>query len=96
MMDWSWSREPGFAAADHCEHRLVGSLAGAGLASYRLNWSQMVKMGLVWVVVFLGLYLLVEWFMVMQNTATHCYRFYIIYIIHLEDRDERHPTQAPY
>ncbi len=45
-------------------------LAGAGLASYRLNWSQMVKMALVWVVIFLGLYLLVEWFMVMQNTTS--------------------------
>lgn len=44
-------------------------LAGAGLASYRLKWSQMVKMALVWVVIFLGLYLVLEWFMVAQNTA---------------------------
>ena len=45
-------------------------LAGAGLASYQLKWSQMIKMALVWVVIFLGLYLVVEWFMVAQNTAS--------------------------
>lgn len=45
-------------------------LAGVGLASYRLQWSQMVKMALAWIVIFLGLFLLVEWFMVAQDTAS--------------------------
>lgn len=44
-------------------------LVGAGLASYRLKWSQMIKMALVWVVIFLGLFLLVEWFTVARNTT---------------------------
>ena len=45
-------------------------LVGAGLASYRLNWSQMVKMALVWIAIFLGLYLLAEWFMIARNTTS--------------------------
>ncbi len=45
-------------------------LAGVGLASYRLKFSQVIKMALVWVVIFLGLFVLVEWFMVAQNTAS--------------------------
>lgn len=45
-------------------------LVGAGLASYRLKWSQMIKMALVWIVIFLGLYLVVEWFMVSRNAAS--------------------------
>lgn len=45
-------------------------LAGAGLASFRLRWSQMVKMALVWVAIFLGLFLLVEWFMIAQETTS--------------------------
>jgi uncharacterized membrane protein len=45
-------------------------LVGAGLASYRLNWSQMVKMALVWIAIFLGLYLLVEWFMIARSTTS--------------------------
>jgi hypothetical protein len=45
-------------------------LAGVGLASYRLKWSQMIKIALVWVVIFLGLYVLVEWFMIAQGTAS--------------------------
>lgn len=45
-------------------------LAGAGLASFRLKWSQMVKLALVWVVIFLGLFMIVEWFTVVQNTAS--------------------------
>ncbi len=45
-------------------------LVVAGLASYRLNWSQMVRMALVWVAIFLGLFLLVEWFMVARNTTS--------------------------
>lgn len=45
-------------------------LVGAGLASYRLKWSQMIKMALVWVVIFLGLFLLVEWFTVARDTTS--------------------------
>ncbi|MDZ4276388.1 MAG: hypothetical protein U0995_10140 [Erythrobacter sp.] len=45
-------------------------LVGAGLASYRLKWSQMVKMALVWIAIFLGLYLLAEWFMIARNTTS--------------------------
>ena len=44
-------------------------LAGAGLASFRLRWGQIVKMALVWVAIFLGLFLLVEWFMIAQETT---------------------------
>ncbi len=45
-------------------------LVGAGLASYRLKWSQMVKMALVWIAIFLGLYLLVEWFMIARSSTS--------------------------
>ena len=45
-------------------------LVGAGLASYRLQWSQLVKMALVWFAIFLGLYLLVEWFMIAHDTTS--------------------------
>lgn len=45
-------------------------LCGAALASYRLKWSQMVKMALVWVAIFLGLFLIVEWFMLARNSAS--------------------------
>jgi hypothetical protein len=45
-------------------------LACVGLASHQLKWSQMIKMALAWVVIFLGLFLVVEWFMVAQNTKS--------------------------
>jgi hypothetical protein len=45
-------------------------LVGAGLASYRLKWSQMITMALVWIAIFGGLFVLVEWFMVAQDTAS--------------------------
>lgn len=45
-------------------------LCGAALASYRLRWSQMAKMALVWLAIFVGLYVLVEWFLTVQNTAS--------------------------
>lgn len=44
-------------------------LVGAAFASYRLNWSQVVKMALVWLAIFGGLYLLVEWFLTAQGAA---------------------------
>ena len=37
-------------------------VAGAALASYRLRWSQAVKMALLWIAIFGGLYLVAEWF----------------------------------
>ena len=45
-------------------------LVGASLASYRLKWSQMLKLALVWLAIFVGLYVLVQWFMVAQGTAS--------------------------
>jgi hypothetical protein len=45
-------------------------LVGASLASYRLKWSQMLKMALIWLAIFVGLYVLVEWFMVARGTAS--------------------------
>ena len=45
-------------------------LCCVSLASRRLQWSQMIKMALAWVVIFGGLYLIVEWFMVIRGTAS--------------------------
>jgi hypothetical protein len=45
-------------------------LCGAALASFRLRWAQMLKMALVWIAIFLGLFVLAEWFRVAQNTAS--------------------------
>jgi len=45
-------------------------LCGAALASYRLRWTQMVKTALVWIAIFFGLFVVVEWFMVAQGTAS--------------------------
>lgn len=45
-------------------------LAGSALASFRLGWGQLVKMALVWIAIFLGLFPIVEWFMVAQGTAS--------------------------
>lgn len=45
-------------------------VAGAALASYRLRWSQAIKMALVWIAISGGLYLVVEWFLTAQATAS--------------------------
>lgn len=45
-------------------------LAGSALASFRLGWGQMIKMALVWVAIFFGLFVIVEWFMVARGTAS--------------------------
>lgn len=45
-------------------------LCCVSLASYRLKWSQVVKMALIWVAIFLGLFLIVEWFLVARNTTS--------------------------
>jgi hypothetical protein len=45
-------------------------LMGSVFASYRLGWGQTIKMALTWVAIFGGLYLIVEWFMIAQGTAS--------------------------
>jgi hypothetical protein len=45
-------------------------LAGASFASYQLKLSQVVKMVLVWIAIFGGLFLIVEWFLIAQGTAS--------------------------
>lgn len=42
-------------------------VVGAALASYRLNWSQMARMALIWLAIFGGLYVVVEWFMAVRE-----------------------------
>jgi len=37
-------------------------IAGSALASYRLGWSQMARMALVWIAIFGGLFLVVGLF----------------------------------
>jgi hypothetical protein len=44
-------------------------VVGAALASYRLEWGQMARMALVWLAIFVGLYVVVLWFMMAQDTA---------------------------
>lgn len=44
-------------------------LLGAAFASYRLKWDQIGKMVLMWLAVFTGLFLLVEWFMKARGYA---------------------------
>lgn len=46
-------------------------LCGVALVSHQLKWSQMVKMALVWLAVFVGFFLIVEWFLVARDTASH-------------------------
>jgi hypothetical protein len=45
-------------------------LAMSALASHRLGWGQMVKMALAWVVIFAGIFVIVEWFLYAQGTAS--------------------------
>lgn len=45
-------------------------LMGSAFASYRLGWGQTIRVALTWVAIFLGLYLVVEWFMIAQGTAS--------------------------
>jgi len=45
-------------------------LAGVGLRSRQLGLSQVVKMALAWIVIFGGLFLIVEWFLIAQGTAS--------------------------
>lgn len=43
---------------------------GSALASFRLGWSTLAKMALVWIAIFLGLVLLVEVFLLAQGTTS--------------------------
>ncbi len=45
-------------------------LACVGLASHRLGWRRIVTMGIAWIVIFGGVYVLIEWFLVAQGTAS--------------------------
>lgn len=38
-------------------------LAGASLASYKLSWGKMVQMGLLWVLIFSGGFVIASFFM---------------------------------
>lgn len=44
--------------------------AASAFASYRLGWSETIKMALVWIAIFGGLFLIVEWFMAVRDTAS--------------------------
>ncbi len=45
-------------------------LAMSALASHRLGWGQLVKMALAWVVIFAGIFMIVEWFLYAQAAAS--------------------------
>ena len=45
-------------------------LAMSALASHRLKLGQVVKMALGWVVIFAGIYVIVEWFLHVQGSAS--------------------------
>lgn len=45
-------------------------LVGSALASFRLGWSRIVKMGLAWIAIFLGILAIAQWFMLAQGTAS--------------------------
>jgi len=45
-------------------------IVGSALASYRLGWGQIIKMGLIWIAIFLGLFLIVEWFVLTRDAAS--------------------------
>ena len=45
-------------------------LAMSALASHRLGWGQVVKMALAWVVIFGGIFMIVEWVLYAQGSDT--------------------------
>lgn len=45
-------------------------VCGAALASHRLQWGQMARLALIWIAIFAGLFVVVEWFMVVQGSAS--------------------------
>lgn len=46
------------------------ALCGVSLASMKLGWSKLVKMALGWIAIFLGLFLIADWFMMARGTAS--------------------------
>lgn len=53
---------------------IIASLAwlivvGSALASFRLGWGKIARMALVWIAIFLGLYVAVEWALMASGTA---------------------------
>jgi hypothetical protein len=42
----------------------------AELKSHRLGWWKNVRLALIWLAIFAGLYLLTEWFLMAQDTAS--------------------------
>ena len=45
-------------------------LASSAVASMRLGWGQMAKMALAWVVIFGAVFVIVQWFFYVQNSAS--------------------------
>ena len=45
-------------------------LAMSALASHRLGWGQVVKMALAWVVIFGGIFMIVEWVLYAQGSGS--------------------------
>lgn len=45
-------------------------LAGSALASMQLGCSRLVRLALVWLAIFVGLFLAVEWFSLARSTAS--------------------------
>ena len=45
-------------------------VTGSALASFRVGWSRIAKMALVWVAIFLGLFLISEWFMTAHSSES--------------------------
>lgn len=45
-------------------------LVVAELKSHRLGWWKNVRLALIWLAIFVGLYVLVEWFLVAQGTTS--------------------------
>ncbi len=45
-------------------------VAGASLASFRLGWGQLLRMGLLWIAIFGAIFLVVEWFMLTRDAAS--------------------------
>jgi len=44
-------------------------LVGSALASHRLGWGRIAKMTLAWIAIFVGIFLVVEWFTVVRDTT---------------------------
>ncbi len=45
-------------------------LVASSLASHRLGLGETIKMALVWMAIFVGLFLIVEWFMTVRDRAS--------------------------